>query len=83
MYIFGHDFLSILSSILVATNITGSLDTIDACYVQSIKCAITCLLDKRLLGEVNMSLWEDEAARIPGDWQVIATTKAFEQGIDE
>ena len=41
-------------------NVTESLQAIDAGYGRSMRCAIGRLLDKWLMDEDNMALWEDE-----------------------
>ena len=52
-------------------NVTESLQAIDAGYGWSMRCAIGRLLDKWLMDEDNMALWEDEGGMIPGDRRVL------------
>jgi DDE superfamily endonuclease len=52
-------------------SVTESLQAIDAGYGRSMRCAIGRLLDKWLLDEDNLALWEDEAGMVPGDRRVL------------
>jgi DDE superfamily endonuclease len=52
-------------------SVTESLQAIDAGYGRSMRCAIGRLLDKWLLDEDNLALWENEAGMVPGDRRVL------------
>jgi DDE superfamily endonuclease len=52
-------------------NVTESLQAIDAGYGRSMRCAIGRFLDKWLLDEDNLALWEDEKGMLAGDRRVL------------
>lgn len=66
IYASGNVFLYFLPP-----SVTESLQAIDAGYGRSMRCAIGRLLDKWLLDEDNLALWEDEAGMVTGDRRVL------------